>query len=136
MEQKLTISAINVKHPLIKTYPSIITLSTVEEGDEKRIFEILKKCDVKGMIKNDNLENLLMPEFSSKKFREVFYVEQILYKCQDWDRFNQYSSVNGEIEHGGAKYTQYVMPFNEFELRERPKEIFLDFHESIRPEMK
>ena len=139
MEQKLNIEAINLqnlfKRDSGKELPQRLTLHRWGEktykDNKKKIFNILEGCNKNGIFVNKDLTNILIPEFSTRNLGEFFEVENILYSCSDWHRFDEYIIKKGKSEYKGVTFDQYIMPFDHFELLGRPKEIFIDYHKQL-----
>lgn len=139
--QTLRIKAINVSNWLVGEknntpgdFPRKTTLVTFFDenylGNKEAIHKILDGCDDTGYFKNPNKEKSVIPEFKVNKeddcsVREILYVEN-----GDWARFEQ---VDKKGNHERTFFNQYIMSWDEFLIRGRPKEITLDFFRNISP---
>lgn len=121
MKEPLLICAINIEH-FLKGFPKHVTIELFDlvkrVSNQKDIENILKKCDDTGHI---NVWKNGQPKL-------FFQVKQILYHGR-WERFEKYNP-NG-LSSRSAEVHNYIMPFEQFQKMGRPKEIYLDFRNSV-----
>jgi len=120
MKEPLEICAINIEN-FFKGRPKFMTINLFDSdkmvSNEKRIENILNKCDENGYL-------MTMKKGHHKKW---FEVKQILYRGQ-WSRFENYDSEGHE---GISDSNKYLMSFEEFQKRGRPKKIYIDFYHAV-----